>query len=704
MLKTEITKTETFFGNAIVDKALSIVGIKEEQLSEIPVVTFAGESKAAKSTLVAKLGDSSYEPGMMILTGKGSTTSCPTYTVIDPNANDANICICIKNEEQVRDSLLMNFKDSLVKGLKSILSSMPKDSVAITQFLDKAVEDRLADEDAKFRVSKLLRGESAIKYRELMKKLLNCLIDHADNTFRDTYFETKKESEKDASMMLSILVDQVLTLADNAVGVERLLSSEMSDDHQEKIIPQMINLIIEEGNSCLKDSFFPSVASEDSSNDLVRSAINSTPIWYQTGLKGTEFETVMKKITNSKEYQEQSVACLIEIITIKVPGKGLYINNLNGTASFANNGTAYIVGDLIGLSNDGLENVNMLARKAMLDTVKYDVVIYVGKITTIPAVHTSYLKVILQTIRPAKLILALTFCDKDDIFDSDDEIEEEIIKQMIHRRQTEFLGLIKGIGVTDAPIIMPTQSDVICLANIVPKRLGEAAEKVFKSDIPYNMLRNSIASGYNQVRQRIHISGITEQSVFMKPSISTENVIGDTISKLTQEINAELNDLKARSNNIHHWTLDAALLKLLNGNEHISNAHKWDNIHISVYTNIRQVLLESYGTIKFEGALKIGNERDADRVRKEFYANLLTELSKASVLLVLNNSKNTIEKSECYQKIRVLARQPKYNKWLIFEELRKVLLNAVTQNEYLERLLKECFENACHATYRRILF
>lgn len=704
MSKNQFTQKETFFGNAIVDKALSIVGIKEEQFSEIPVVTFAGESKAAKSTLVGKLGDRDYEHGMMTLTGKGSTTPCPTYTVIDPNASDASICVCIKTEEQVRDSLLMNFKDSLVKGLKSILSSMPKDSIAIDKFIDKAVEDRVADEDAKFRVSKLLKGESATKYSVLMKKLLNCLIDHADSTFRDTYFETKRESEKDANMMLSILVDQVLTIMDSQIETEKTLGAKELDEYQEKIIPQMIKLIIDEGNSCLNNSFFQLGINGDLSSELVESVRGSIPIWYKKGLDGNEFETVIKRITNSKDYEEQSVACLIETITIKVPGKGLCINNLSGVATFESNGKAYIVGDFIGLSNDGLENVNMLARKAMMDTVKYDVVVYVGKITTIPAVHTSYLKAILKTIRPAKLILALTFCDKDDIFDSDDEIEEEAIKKMIQRHQSDFLAFIKGIGETNAPIIMPTKSDVVCLANIVPKRLGEAAEKVFKSEIPYDMLRNSIANGYKQVRQRIHISGINEQSVFMKPSVVTKNVMGDIISKLTQEINVELNDLKARSNNIHHWTLDAALIKLLNGNEHISNAHKWDNIHISVYTNIRRVLLDSYGTIKFDGALKIGNERDADRIRKEFYANLLTELSKASVLIILNNSKNTIEKSECYQKIRVLARQPKYNKWIIFEELRKVLLNAVTQKAYLEKLINDSFENACHATYRRILF
>ncbi|AKA72364.1 hypothetical protein [Clostridium scatologenes] len=703
MFKNEIIKTETFCGNAMVDKAFVIVGIEQEQLSQLPVVTFAGESKAAKSTIMAKLPEVSYQNGMMILTGKGSTTSYPTYTVIDPNASDANICICIKNEDQIRDFLLMNFKDSMVKGLKSILSSMPKDDVAIEQFMDKAVEDRIADEDAKFRISKLLRGESAVKYRELMKKLLNSLVEHADSTFRATYFETKKESEKDANMMLSILVDQVLTLVDD-VEKQGPLNLEITNDMSEKVIPQMISLIIKEGNDCLKDSFFSSSEDEESSDKLSENMLKPTVLWYKKGMKSVEFEEIIKKVTNSKEYEEQSVACLIETIIIKVPGKGVFVDNMDLGTSFANSGKPYIIGDLIGLSNDGLENVSTLARKAMLDTIKYDVVVYVGKITTIPAVHTSYLKAILQTIRPAKLILALTFCDKDDIFDSDDEVGEGDIYKMTRRHQNEFLDIIKGIGVTDAPVIMPVQKDIICLANIVPKRLGGAAERVFKSDTPYDMLRMSITDGYSEVRQHIHISGVTEQSVFMKPSIEVNSAIGDTISKLTQAINEELNDLKARSNRIHHWTLDATLWKLLNGDEHISNAHKWDNIRISVYTNIRKVLLESYGTIKFDGSLKVTNERDADRIRKEFNANLLTELTKASLYLVLSDSKNFIEKSECYQEIRVLARQPKYNKWLIFEELRKVLLNAVTQNIYLEKLLNDSFENACHATYKRILF
>jgi len=701
MLKNQNIKVETFCGNAIVDEALAIIGINKELSLDLPVVAFAGESKAAKSTVVAKLVALSFQSGMMILTGKGSTTSCQTYTIIDPNANKANISICIKSEEQVRDALLMNFKDSMVKGLKSILSSLPKDSGAINQFLDKAVEDRIADEDAKFRISKLLRGERAVRYRELMRMLLDYLIEQADSTFKDTYFETKKESEKEANMMLSILVDQVLSLADNIEETQLGLTLETRS--RSTIIPQMINLILDEGKSCLENSVYSPADNKESHDNLSENMSNTTGIWYKKEMNGSEFESSVKTITNSKEHQEQSVACLVETITIRVPGKGLNIDEA-GTADFKDTGKAYIVGDFIGLSNDGLEYVDMFARRAMLDTVKYDVVVYVGKITTIAAVHISYLKAILQTIRPAKLILALTFCDKDDIFDSDDEVDQEAIYEMIRRHQNEFLDLIKSIGMTDAPVIMPTQKDVICLANIVPKRLGEAAERIFKSEEPYDMLRMTISNGYSQVRQRIHIDGINEQSVFMKSSIEIDSEVGDTIAKITEIINRELNDLKARSNNIHHWTVDAALIKLLNGNEHISNAHKWDNIHICVYTNIRQVLLESYGTIKFDGALKIANEKDADRIRKEFYANLLTELSKSSVYLVLNDCKNFTEKSEHYEKIRVLARKPKYNKWLIFEELRKVLLNAVIQKEYVEKLFNDSFENACHATYKRILF
>ena len=227
MFKNQLTKSERLSSDTEVDKALLLMGIEEEELTMMPVVTFVGESKAAKSTLVAKSVDDSYQDGMMILTGgKGSTTSSPTNVVIDPNAHDVDICICVKNEDMVRNSLLMNFKDSMIKGLKSILSSMPKDEAAINQFLDKAVEDRVADEDAKFRISKLLRGEHADTYSDLMRQLLKLFIKHADNTFHDTYFETKKESEKDANMMLSILVDQVLALAGNVEGIEENLSVE----------------------------------------------------------------------------------------------------------------------------------------------------------------------------------------------------------------------------------------------------------------------------------------------------------------------------------------------------------------------------------------------------------------------------------------------------------------------------------------------
>lgn len=154
---------------------------------------------------------------------------------------------------------------------------------------------------------------------------------------------------------------------------------------------------------------------------------------------------------------------------------------------------------------------------------------------------------------------------------------------------------------------------------------------------------------------------------------------------------------------IHHWTLDASLWHMLYGSEHISNAYKWNNIHIQVYTNIRKILFESYGSIKFDGSLNVANEKDAERIRREFNANLLTELSSASINLLLNDSKNSAEKSECYRKIRALACRPKYNKWLIFEDLRKALLNAVTQNEYIGRLLNDSFENACRTTYNRIL-
>ena len=705
MLENQLTNSEGR-NDVEFDKALILMGIREEELTMMPVVTFVGESKAAKSTLVAKSANVGYQEGMMILTGgKGSTTSSPTNIIIDPNAHGVDICICIKNEDRVRNALLMNFKDSMIKGLKSILSSLPKDEAAVNQFLDKAVEDRIADEDAKFRVSKLLRGEYADIYSDLMRQLLELLIKHADNTFRDTYFETKKHSEKDANMMLSILVDQVLALADNVDGVEESLSVEEAKNSHEKIIPKMISSIIDEGNSFLLNSGF--VSSKEKGPYVGESiyTVNSGVFWYKKGLSGTEFEDTIRKVTNSKDCLEQSVACFIETMTIRVPGKGLSVDMSREISSLPTIGDrAYIICDVIGLSNDGLENVGMLARQAMLETLKYDVVVYVGKITTIEAVHLSYLKAILQTIRPAKLIAALTFCDKDDIFDSDEEIGQEAIYDMIHGHQHEMLSYIKGLGISDAPVIMPTERDIICFSNIVPKRLGEAAEYIFKSDKPFDMLRTAIANGYNQVRRRIHILGISEQSVFMKPEFVVEDVIGDTIAKLTDVINKELNDLKARSNNIHHWTVDAILWRLLVGGEHISAAYKWDNVHIQVYTNIRKILLESYGAIKFDGTLNIENESDANRIRREFTANLLTEISMASVRLLLNDSRNSSEKSEFYPQIRALALKSKYNKWLIFEDLRHILLNAVTtQDVYLKNLLNDSFKNACQTTFKRIL-
>lgn len=662
------------------EKMFNLIGLQGD-VSMLPVVTFVGESKAAKSTLVAKLAYEPYQSSMMKLTGKkGSTTPGPAEIIIDPDCSSANICMSLKTKEEIRDDLVINFKNTLHKAVRSLLSSMPNDSVKIPKFIDKTTQDRIEDEDRKFRVSKLLIDESKESYFQLMRRIIELLNLEADSKFREVYFTTKKDSEKEASIQISILVDQVLAIVGGYSDPENDTTSNVSNTDA-TLIEQMVNVLYEQGISTLLEWGF------------INSNEYGPDYWAKWNITNDDFDNAIMHITNSKDHDVQSVACLINRLVIKVPGRGL-ITKMDFN-------TAYIISDVVGVSNDGLDEISELTRKAMLETLKYDVVVYVGKITTPEAMHSSYIELLFDTIRPAQLVVALTFLDKDDLFDTDDDIEESDIYDMIHSHKNEILDIIKRIGHTDAPVIMPTADEIVCLANVVPRKLGEAAVNIFKSEHPYNCLRDAFERGYNRVRTRVHIDDINRDTNFMKPSL--DNVAeSKVVERIIEAVENELNDLRARSNRIHHWTVDAILWHMLRGNEHISNAEVWDNVVIRVYSNIRKEMYKSYGSIKFADAYGF-NDKEAERIRLEFIANLTTELSRASVNLILLSADGTGEKSKCHDTIRHLARMPKYNKWRIFEDLRNALIESADNENYVNRLLDVAFKNAMRATYDRTM-
>lgn len=676
-----------FFGTAPVDTMLSLTGIDQVKMEEFILTTVVGESGGAKSTLVAILSAIAYRESMKILTGKESTTPYLMNVAIDPKAVKAAVCVYLKSKEQLKEFTRRNLKISLVKELKNIISSMPKSNKAIKEFVEKAVNERMYDEDRKFKVSKLLCHEGSIDdYTRLMTELIMMIIHHVDDSFRNQYLELKSKSAPEAKMLLEVFIDQILTLAsqpmvktttEGNVSIETVTSEESSNT-----VTEFIDIIYEEGIKCLMNANFEKT--------------EVTDLYIAKELSSEELTICLRAVTNSAQVNYRSAACLIDTMVIRVPGPGI-VNTSDGKEA------PYIICDVIGFSNDGYEEVDLRTKEALLQTLQYDIIVYVGRITTISAIHSGYLKSIFKTMRPAKLLVALTYCDKDDLFDSEVVPSEYDILQMISGHKKNMIQIIKQIGITDAPVIMPDVSDIICFANKVLARLGESANTVF-SDKPYNLLRDSISNGYSQVRRRIHVQGLVRGVIFMKPEISISVQIGIIVGDLTAAINKEIGDMKARSINIHHWTLEALLWKYLYGGEHISSAMVWDNVTVKTFSNIVDICYRSFGNIKFDGSMSIINSTDADHIRSEFNANLLSELRRAAWLLILRDPKDAELKSDCYDNIRILALTPKYNKWSILNELQKVLLKAVTDREYLMKLLDSAFSNACDATYNRIIY
>jgi hypothetical protein len=306
-------------------------------------------------------------------------------------------------------------------------------------------------------------------------------------------------------------------------------------------------------------------------------------------------------------------------------------------------------------------------------------------------------------MRPAKLIVLSTFMDQDAIFDEDEYPSEEQIKQANGIRRNELLGIVRNVAVNDMHIILPEKEDIICISNkITSKKNGEAALVVYNQN-QYEEIRRSLGRAVSVIRKRISI-GVNRTDKYLVPSNAVNQYIGQIVNQLGTTIDNEYSKMRDSSEQIHHWTLDAVLWNMLSAYQHISDAKVWKNVHITTFSDMENICLSNMGVFKFSSDTKVGKHEDILRIKKEFEANLSTELYYVVRRLVLTDSDSDEKESKFKEKIRCLARQSKYNKWKIIDELRLCLMEAVTQKEYLQKMLDKAIEEALITTYDKILY
>ncbi len=636
--------------------------MEKDEYVNIPTFVGAGESSAAKSHTVAMLVNENFVPGMEQLTGNGMTTSCQTEVIIDPKTTMATVEIKRASNDEIRTKLLNNLQLALISECKNVVASLPaNDEVAKTKFVLSAADKRSKFTDETFRIHRLLI-EKKEEYRQLLITIFEQVINRASETsFRKNCNEAAQESKSAANNLIEMMVMQIL-----------------DEDDCKNQIENIVDLINKEICRILNDEGF------------IEEKLNK--------LDSQRFIEVIKVISNSekKELEETaSIACGITSVRLVVPGKGIDIGE--------DKNCAYRIIDVVGFNNDGLDHVDERLRQAVLTQYAYDGIIYFASRRAINKTHESYLSTIFKTMRPAKIVILSTFMDQDIIYESDEYPSMQEILNTNEERKNELLRIIKSVASDNMHIILPEKNDIICISNKVSKkRNGDAALKIF-NEIQYDEIRRALGRIINIVRKRISI-GVDRTSKYMLPVTPVEQYIGQIINQLGTTIDNEYSKMRDTSNLIHHWTLDAVLWNMLLAYQHISNARVWKNVHITTFTDMENICLVNLGKFKFSSNVKVAKQEDIERIRNEFIANLNTELYRVVRRLILVDVEDETKSSVYKEKIRELARQSKYNKWKIIDELRLCLMTAVAQKEYLERMLEEAINKALIYTYDKMLY
>ncbi len=647
--------------------------MKKNSYDNISTFVEAGESAAAKSETTGKLVSAAYSEGMKLLTGDGMTTSCDTEVIIDPHVQEACVIIYRITKDEIHLKMMRNLQIVLVPEIRNVISSLPyDDDEALERFVKEAVERRSKLQDEKFRVHKLLVNKYSDYYNYLYIIFKSVFMKAAEKSFRYNCNEAAKETKKEVTRLIEQLISNMLDDDDD-------------DDDCKKAVTNLIELIESEIAEVLKESVF--VPEE---NELMCYTGNN--------LNPEQFINTIKIISNSQRKElakTPSIACALKSVQLIMPGCG--INTGSGELS------AYRLIDIVGFTNDGLSNVEELVNKAMLSQYNYDGIIYFASKRTINKTHESFLREILMSMRPAKLILISTFMDTDDIFDEEEVPTSDMINELNSNRAQELLDIVKKVATDDLHIVLPSKEDVICISNKVNrKRHGESACMLYGPE-QYNLIRHALERAVNVIRRKIY-SGVNKTSQYLIPVIQVSEIIGQLVNQLGSSIDREYSILRDFSAQIHHWTLDAILWNMLNGRQHISDAKVWRNVQISTFTNMQQICLDNLSDFKFSPDVKIGRQEDSNRVKSEFIANLNTELYWVVRDIILKDPTDTNKPSICRDTICKLAVKSKYNKWRIVEDLRLCLLKAVAQPDYLEEMLNKSIKKALLATYEKLLY
>lgn len=653
----------------------------ESEEENCPACAVVGGSGEGKSTMIAGMAYPEFQEGMRLFVGNGNTTACMSKTLINPKLNVADVLVTgLKDKEEIRVEVGRHMKASMVPELKNCISSRPKNDSERDGFYAASMSKRLSPVDATFRIDKLLSGyESTWKrYQDIMTSILKFIDQQADDLFRSNYFDRLKSDKTEANRMIDTLVDQKLfpeVRDDNDADDTKNLKFAAD------LMEELSTMIYDKAIDCLQSAGFQ--------------VNESTKTAYAYGMNAEKFKACVQAVTNSLKEQAPSAACVIKEMRLRVPGPGLRMDGYSGE-------TAFCVYDVVGFDNDGIGRIPERVKEALLTPVLYDAIIYVRSALSTDSKNRDYLMAIQQSVRPSKLIVAVTNLDHANTFEQEEEPTSQDVQNQISELKTSTLRLIELVIGKDCRVKLPEKPDIICFANTLRKnRLGEEAKAFLEANDPYSLLRVSIAKAYAQVRRKIkdHNISSSQTNNFLEPKEPICEIIGQIIDDLTTSVNAEYSELRDRSSKIHHWTVDAVLWNLYNSRAHVSYAQVWENVSIHTFSNFLDICIKNLTPSKLATGVEI--REDIDRVKREFESNLRMELDQAARKIILENQ-NDAQPSDCKQMILKLARTPKYNKWKIFDDLRKCLLNAVSQQDYLESLLNTAVINANKTTYTRL--
>ncbi|KHL95892.1 hypothetical protein QW71_09800 [Paenibacillus sp. IHB B 3415] len=649
-----------------------------EEEKDYPAIAVIGGSGEGKSTAIAGLCNPDFQGSMLLFAGEGNTTSCLSRIVINPVLNKADIVVKkFKNRDEIRVELERHFKTSLVSELKNCLSSRPKKESEHGRFYADAVEKKLSPIDATFRIDKLLQGfeDAWVRYKDIMVSSIEFIDKQADSSFRSNYFDCLKEEKNEANRMIDTLVDQKMFPHEESVD------NVVANNTISQMLNELCDLVYDKALDCLRNAGF-----HVDESSLAACAINKTSEGFKLGAQA---------VTNSKRVIAPSAACIIKEMVLRVPGPGLLLNN-------GLNETAYCVYDVVGFDNDGIDKIPERVKEALLTPVLYDAILFVRSTASPAARNRDYLTAIKQSVRPSKLLVAVTHFDRTSIFEQDEDPTPEKIQKQISQIKNDTIDLIESVIDLECPVKLPDKPDIICFANTARKnRLGEDAVAFFRENDPYQILRISISKAFVQVRPKIKDHNIhqSQKGEFLLTKEPLNEIIGQIINGLTSSINEEYSVLRDRSNKLHHWTVDAVLWNLYQGRPHVSYAQIWENVSIQTFSNFIRICMENLTPSKIEIGVQVG--KYSDRVKLEFESNLKLELNHVArkIFLETGDYSQTVS---CKETILQLARTSKYNKWKIFDDLRKCLLTAVSQQNYLKDLLDSAVENANVSTYSRL--